>query len=248
MEYLHPCWSAPPSVKALVSYRNDDGSLYGAFNLADHVGDDPLRVAANRRQLLQDCPGLQSIQWLEQVHGSAVVDADQGFETPVADACYSRRSGRGCAVMTADCLPVLFCDTDGRQVAAAHAGWRGLAAGVLEQTLATFSEPAENIMAWLGPAISQPFFEVGPEVREQFLQHVPARHRSNIADAFTASANQPKHYMADLYHLARVRLQMAGVERVSGGNRCTYAEEKKYYSYRRDGQTGRMASLIYLVD
>ena len=261
MEYLIPQWLAPANVKALVSYRVDDGSRYGRFNLADHVGDDAGRVETNRKQLLQDCDGLTSIQWLQQVHGVEVVDADQGAAAPVADGSlpiadgslpiadgsspaadgsFSRTKGRGCAVMTADCLPVLFCNAEGTQVAAAHAGWRGLATGILQKTLGCFQCPNDQIMVWLGPAISQPHFEIGPEVREQLLAAAPF----GSEQAFIDSA-KPGHYQADLYQLARLRLQQAGVTQISGGDRCSFSESR-FYSYRRDGVTGRMVTLVYL--
>lgn len=255
---IRPDWPAPANVVAVCTTRLGGVSAapFDSLNLGDHVGDDPAAVAANRAALLSACPGLNAIGWLQQVHGVEVVSADAAHSV-VADAQFTRTKGLGCAVMTADCLPVLFCDDRGTQVAAAHAGWRGLCAGVLEQTVATFPDPA-HLLAWLGPAIGPTAFEVGAEVRVQFLAQSAAVDRAATANCFRP-AIKAGHYLADIYALARLRLAAAGVTAIhcgeSGGENggesgeefCTVADPLRFYSYRRDGVTGRMASLIYLM-
>jgi YfiH family protein len=238
-ETLIPEWSAPPGVHALQTLRGGGCSPvpWDSFNLGDHVGDAPERVATNRGQLRQLLPAEPS--WLQQVHGNVVVDAEKCPSSMAADASFARRPGVVCAVMTADCLPVLFCDRAGTVVAAAHAGWRGLQAGVLEQTVASMAVPPSEIMAWLGPAIGPACFEVGDEVKAAFLG-VSAQ--SDIAFV----ARKSGKWLADIYELARQRLNRCGVMAVSGGGFCTVSEKSRYFSYRRDGITGRMASLIWL--
>jgi YfiH family protein len=240
---LKPEWPAPANVAAVCTTRigGVSGAAFDSFNLGDHVGDDPAAVAANRRALIDTCPGLSAISWLQQVHGTAVVAADSS-QSSHADAQHSREVGLGCAVMTADCLPVLLCNRDGSQVAAAHAGWRGLLAGVLEQTVATFATD-QPLMAWLGPAIGPNQFEVGVEVRDAFLD--TAADAATVAACFRPSARDG-HFLADIYALARLRLQSVGVVAIYGGGLDTISD-KRFYSYRRDGVTGRMASLIYIM-
>lgn len=238
--FLIPDWPAPSSVRALVTTRAMAGASaapYDACNLATHVGDDPGAVAANRSQLRRLLPGEPC--WLEQVHGTAVADADTAVPIPTADAAVARGAGSVCAILTADCLPVLFCDDTGEVVAAAHAGWRGLAAGVLEATVARMGVAPASVLAWLGPAIGPAAFEVGGEVREAFVRIDPG------ADVAFVSAAEPGKWMADLFVLARRRLMRAGVARVYGGGVCTHADAARYYSYRRDGVTGRFASLVW---
>lgn len=238
-DLLIPDWPAPARVRACVTTRTGGCSSapFASLNLGDHVGDDPQAVVENRRRL-QALLGCQPA-WLSQVHGVSVVEADPA-QVAVADASWSAVPGIACAIMTADCLPVLFCDRAGTRVAAAHAGWRGLAAGVLESTVAALVCPADQVLAWLGPAIGPQVFEVGAEVREAFVsQHVGA------AAAFVPSVN-PGRYMADLYHLARIRLAAAGVTAVYGGGLCTFSDATRFYSYRREPRTGRLASLIWL--
>ncbi len=235
-----PDWPAPPNVRALVSTRAGGASSppWDSFNLGEHVGDSPAAVAANRARLRELLPG--EPVWLSQVHGNAVADADTATGVPVADAAVARTPGRVCAVLTADCLPVLFCDDAGTVVAAAHAGWRGLAAGVLEATVARMGVPGHRVLAWLGPAIGPAAFEVGDEVRAAFVDGDGA-----AAQCFARGARSGK-WMADLFGLARRRLASAGVDRVHGGGSCTYAESARFYSYRRDGVTGRFASLVWI--
>ncbi|MBS0910481.1 purine nucleoside phosphorylase YfiH [Tatumella sp. JGM118] len=237
-----PEWPAPANVRACSTTRIGGVSQppYDSLNLGAHVADDPAHVRQNRH-LLCDLAGLPAMPlWLNQVHGTDVVTLPQARGGgPQADACYTRAEGQVCAVMTADCLPVIFCSRDGREVAAAHAGWRGLCGGVLESTLATFRSPPEDILVWLGPAIGPQAFEVGPEVRDTFIAHDPA-----AAEAFIPVEQK---YLADLWMLARQRLSRAGVIAVYGGGRCTYSEPGAFFSYRRESVTGRMATLVWLV-
>lgn len=242
--WLEADWPAPPAVRTLVTTRAGGFSSgrYAGFNLGDHVGDDPADVLRNRARLDQ-IAGV-NVPWLKQVHGVEVVDWDAppAVALPQADAALCRSRGRACAVLTADCLPVLFCDRRATVVAAAHAGWRGLAAGVLETTIARMGVAAGDVIAWLGPAIGPAAFEVGDEVRAAFLADCAA-----AAPAFRAGAREGK-WMADLFALARLRLERAGVGSIHGGGVCTYADEARFYSYRRDGETGRFASLVWLAD
>ncbi len=238
MDCVIPDWPAPPGVRALTTTRAGGFSRppYGSFNLADHVGDAADSVARNRALLRERFGVPAEPVWLSQVHGSRVVEAG----TPArADAAYSCRPQVVCAVLTADCLPVLFCDRAGTCVAAAHAGWRGLAGGVLEATVEALPAGAADLMAWLGPAIGPESFEVGDEVREAFIGVDPV-----AARAFRPTSAE--RWYADLYLLARQRLSAAGVGEVFGGGHCTFRDEARFYSYRRDGVTGRMASLIWL--
>ncbi|HMM55228.1 MAG TPA: peptidoglycan editing factor PgeF [Candidatus Desulfobacillus sp.] len=236
--WLRPEWPAPPAVRALVTTRAGGVSRgpYASFNLADHVGDDAAAVAENRRRLRACLPA--EPLWLRQVHGSAVVDAAAAAPDAEADAALARQPGTVCAVLTADCLPVLLCSRSGRAVCAAHAGWRGLAGGVLEAAVAALGEPPEDLLAWLGPAIGPRAFEVGDEVRAVFLAGAP-----QAEAAFAPAA--PGKWLADLCLLARQRLRAAGVVRIFGGGLCTFSDAARFYSYRRDGITGRMAALIW---
>jgi YfiH family protein len=243
-----PDWPAPPNVKALQTTRHGGVSTgsFASLNLGDHVGDAPLAVARNRSLLEPLLPG--EPVWLRQVHGTAVADAGAAPCLPQADACISSRTGEVCVVMTADCLPVLLCDEQGGAVGAIHAGWRGLCEGVIEQTVRAMKVPPDSLMAWLGPAISAQAFEVGAEVRAAFIER-----QSGAASAFVPSSrdagNQApggEKWLADICQLARLRLYALGVPRVFGGDWCTYADKEKFYSYRRDGVTGRMGTLIWL--
>lgn len=237
-DWLAPAWPAPTRVKACVTTASHGHSLgdFASCNLGDHVGDDVAAVAANR-QLLADKLGCKPV-WLDQVHGIKVVEAKVG-RVLEADASWSQQAGIACAILTADCLPVLFAAKDTSCVAAAHAGWRSLQAGVLEQTLAALPVSASEVMVWLGPAISQAAYEVGAEVYQAFVEQNPA-----CASAFIPS-ERDGHWLADLYQLARIRLAGAGVEQLYGGGFCTKTD-KRFYSYRRQPVTGRFASLIWL--
>ena len=240
-DWIEPDWPAPPRVRGLVTTRNGGVSTgpYASMNLGLHVGDSVADVQRNRALLRRCLPSEPA--WLEQVHGVAVTDADRAGAPVCADASVARRPGAVCAVMTADCLPVLFCNDEGSVVAAAHAGWRGLAAGVLDATLARMGVPAATVMAWLGPAIGPAAFEVGDEVREAFVAADPA-----TAIAFRPAAGAGK-WMADLFLLARLRLVRLGVVRAYGGGICTYASRERFFSYRREGITGRFVSMVWLV-
>lgn len=239
LELIQPDWPAPGGVRALSTTRHGGVSLepWSSFNLGDHVGDDPLAVQANRRRLRQLLP--DEPRWLQQVHGVACVDAARIAAGATADAAFSRQRGVVCAVMTADCLPVLLCDDQATVVGIAHAGWRGLAAGVIESTLAAMAVPGERLMAWLGPAIGPRAFEVGGEVRAAFIAIDGA-----ASAAFTPAAEGK--WLCDIYRLARQRLAAHGIRRVTGADFCTASEPRRFFSYRRDGVSGRMASLIWL--
>jgi hypothetical protein len=217
-------------------------SPYDGFNLATHVADDASVVAQNRILLRAGLNLPSEPVWLEQVHADGVIDAASAIGSPQADASYTTAEGVVCAVLTADCLPVLFATADGGAVAAAHAGWRGLASGVLEATVASLSSTtgcqAGDIFAWLGPAIGPAAFEVGEGVRSAFTAIDSA-----LAEAFVAG--QPGHWQADIYALARGLLNRCGVSGIYGGGRCTFSERDFFYSYRREPRTGRMASLIW---
>ncbi|MDY7578563.1 peptidoglycan editing factor PgeF [Herbaspirillum sp. RTI4] len=251
MELLIPDWpSLPPHIGALTTlrsggysqgvYAGSDGR--GGLNLGSHVKDDALHVQQNRALLGRILP--TAPVWLSQVHGIRVLDvtgADPAV-VPAADACLATRSGSICSILTADCLPVLFCDAGGEVVAAAHAGWRGLADGVLESTLAAMRRAgAQEISAWLGPAIGPQCFEVGMEVRQIFMERNPLH-----GAAFQPLENRPGKYMADIYALARRVLTGAGVRAIFGGDLCTVSDAQRFYSYRRDRDTGRMATLIWI--
>ena len=240
---LIPDWPAPQAVRAFSTLRcgGVSNGVYGSANLGDHVGDDPAAVAANRARLQAALPGAPRLAWLRQVHGAAAVDADPRRRAE-ADAQVSGQPGVACAILTADCLPVLFCDRDATRVGAAHAGWRGLCDGVLEATVDALGVAPGRLLAWLGPAISARAFEVGPEVRAAF--QAGAGDRAAILAAFSPGAGD--RWMADLYQLARIRLAACGVTAVYGGDRCTFSESMHFFSYRRDGVCGRQASLIYL--
>lgn len=238
--WLPAGWPAVPWVRAGTTLRTG-GSSVGAFaslNLADHVGDRPEAVWANRAQVRSALHLPSEPCWLRQVHGTQVLQAG-GSIYGAADAIVASRYGLVCAILTADCLPVLFCDTCGTRVAAAHAGWRGLAAGVLEQTVAALGCDPGSLFAWLGPAIGADAYEVGAEVRACFV-------RSDRAADAAFRPSREGHYLADLYGLARARLQAVGVDKIYGGSRCTFSEPAQFFSYRRDGACGRMASLIWL--
>lgn len=239
MKWLTPDWPLPANVQAAVTLRNGGVSCgsYASLNPASHVGDDAQAVTENRR-IIRDTLQLASEPlWLNQVHGIDVVQADSTDSNTTADASYSRSVDGVCVVMTADCLPILFCGDQGQVIAAAHAGWRGLQAGVIQQTLHAMQ--AADVSVWLGPAIGPNQFEVGDEVREAFLSL-----NSNRASAFIQHG--AGKWLADIYQLARLQLADLGIEQIYGGGLCTVGDAERFYSYRRDGaQTGRMASLIW---
>ncbi|WP_108123883.1 peptidoglycan editing factor PgeF [Saccharospirillum mangrovi] len=241
MSIVFPEWPVPQGVHLAWTQRHGGVSAkpFDSFNLAHHVGDEPAAVDANRAQLLTHLPGCNDIRWLSQVHGTDVKDVCLSANGEPADAAFSTEPGLAACVMTADCLPVFFWQADGRQVAIAHAGWRGLAGGVLAQTLAQFDDPA-NVFCGIGPAIGPTAFEVGADVVEAFINW------PNAKLAFMPTAKAGK-WLADLPALAAARLQYAGVAAVYHSNDCTFVQADDFYSYRRDGRTGRMANLIWIA-
>jgi YfiH family protein len=241
IDLIEPDWAVPGNIGACTTLRGG-GRSHGPFaslNLGDHVGDEPGAVRDNRARLVAELALPTEPLWLHQVHGTGVHLPSSPDNC--ADACFADVPGRVCAVMTADCLPVLFCNRDGTAVAATHAGWRGLLAGILEQTVAQFADPPEQLSAWMGPAIGPRAFEVGDEVRAAFLAR-------NADSSRCFAAHGRGHWLADLYGLARLRLARCGVTRISGGDHCTFTESDRFFSYRRDGISGRMATLIWLRD
>lgn len=234
----------PSNITAFTTTRDGgiSGGAWRSFNLASHVGDIPGAVADNRRILQATLPAGARIAWLRQVHGTMVVDAATGNGAR-ADASVCHQPGFACAVLTADCLPVLLCARDGSAVAAAHAGWRGLAEGVLESTVVAMRRAPSQILAWLGPCIGPTAFEVGHEVRDAFCATPAAGQMSAVRACFRKSA-RAGHFLADLQGLARQRLAALGVVRITADSRCTLSSPETFFSYRRDGDTGRMASLI----
>ncbi len=240
-DWITPDWPAPKRVRACATTRRGgvSGGPYDSLNLGDHVGDTPAAVAENRNRLVAALELPAPPLWLNQVHGCRVVEAAKVQSGCDADASVSRAPGRVCAVMSADCLPLLLCDRAGSCVAAVHAGWRGLADGVVEAALEQMQRPASEILAWLGPAIGPDHFVVGEDVRRQFLMH-----NSQAEAAFHPAGER---WLADIYALARQRLRNSGVSAIFGGGECTFRDRERYFSYRRDGTTGRMASLIWLT-
>jgi YfiH family protein len=235
-------WPAPDNVRAFYSERRGGVSRreFDSLNLATHVGDEPRHVAENRARLA-DAAGLPSPPvWLHQVHGSTVIAADSLVpdHIPTADAAYTRARGTVCAVLTADCVPVLLTDVRGRSVAAAHAGWRGLAEGVLQNAVAALACGPSEVIAWLGPAISAASYEVGPEVVEAFIRH-------DAAATAAFERNARGRWQADLYALARHSLAACGVQAVHGGGFCTFEQSDRFFSHRRESPCGRMATLIW---
>lgn len=239
-DWIIPDWPAANNVRAFATTRAD-GASRGSFrgmNLATRVGDDQRAVEQNRDALRKHLPA--EPVWLEQVHGTAVVDIESAPPSTRADGAVARTRRHVCAVLTADCLPVLLAARAGGVVGVAHAGWRGLAGGIIEATIARMGLPGADVLAWLGPGISQAAYEVGTDVYESFVRPDPG-----AREAFQDRA--PGKYQADLYALARRRLGAAGVTAVYGGGLCTYREPDRFYSYRRDGAaTGRMATLIWM--
>lgn len=238
---LEPRWPRHPRVRACVTTRGAPAHSdpLAAFNLALHVGDDAAQVQARRAALKTRLDLPQEPFWLDQVHGTQVLHAQAAPRAPRADASWTQQPGQACVVLTADCLPVLLADDAGSCVAAAHAGWRGLAAGVIESTVAALPVARATLSAWLGPAIGPARFEVGPEVREAFVHDDPG-----AAQAFTPG--RADRFLADLYALARRRLSALGIDRVHGGEHCTHADSGRFYSFRREPRCGRMATLIWL--
>lgn len=237
-DWIVPEWPAPANVKAFITTRAGGVSQgpYAGLNLGLRAGDDPAAVEANRERLRAALPA--EPKWLRQVHGCTVVEADDLDLVPEADAALARAPRTVCAMLVADCIPVLLADRAGSTVAVAHAGWRGLAGGVLEGVVGRMDVAREALLAYLGPGIGPGAFEVGADVRDAFLAS-----DARAAEAF--SPHEPGKWMADLFLLARQRLQRCGVTRIYGGGLCTHSDPRRFYSYRRDGATGRMAALIW---
>ena len=256
MDLIVPSWPAPANIAAAITTRNGGCSTspWNSLNLAFHVGDNPESVKQNWQSVSEQLNLPSTPQLLNQVHGIEIVEVGGCKEIsneiiPAADGCYTKSSHNVCAVMTADCLPILLCNTAGTEVAAVHAGWRGLAAGVVSNAVKQFFSPSTDLMAYLGPAISQQNFEVGPEVRQAFLSsssHEHVQYKINACFTLSDSEGEADRWMADIYGLARIALYQVGVSQIYGGDFCSYADTEQFYSYRRDGQTGRMASLIWI--
>ena len=241
IEVIRPDWPAPANVRAFTTTRNGGFSHgpWGSLNLGSNCGDEPRHVQQNQHSLSRLLPS--EVRWLNQVHGTNAVSWDKAQSPGTeADAIVSSHPGQVCAVLAADCLPVLFCDRTGTHIAAAHAGWRGLATGVLQATVLAMDCKPADVMAWLGPAIGPRAFEVGRDVYDAFVKQNP----ENI----TAFKSQGDRWIADLYQLARQVLTGIGVYRVFGGEYCTYSDPERFFSYRRDGITGRMASIVWLEE
>ncbi|WP_340121625.1 peptidoglycan editing factor PgeF [Methylobacter svalbardensis] len=236
--WLTPDWPAPANIHAATTLRvgGVSGGVYGSLNPAMHVGDDADLVTQNR-QIIKGLLGLPGDPvWLDQIHSHRAVQAVTSEPLQQADASYTSESGIVCAVMTADCLPLLVCSTDGSQVAAIHAGWRGLLTGVISNTVSAMQQ--SDLLVWLGPAIGPDCFEVGAEVRDAFLAKSAV-----FIPAFKPQSNGK--WLADIYQLARIDLGLLGIDKVYGGGFCTVTEQERFYSYRRDKETGRMATLIW---
>lgn len=243
IDVIQANWPAPPHVRAFTTTRMGGFSLapYDTFNLATHVGDSALDVIQNREVLARKKNLPHAPLWLEQNHTTTVVSADLPYEAyPTADASFSFLPERVCAVLTADCLPVLVCDKQGTQVAAIHAGWKGLAAGIIPATLLKLKANPKDILVWMGPAIGPEAFEVKDDVRDIFIDAKSAK-----SDHFREKAKGL--YLADMYSIARFQLSKCGVDEVYGGEYCTFSDPERFFSYRRNNVTGRMASVIWLA-
>ena len=243
MQAIKPNWNAPKNVQAFTTLRHGGVSLapYDSFNLGNHVGDDKNAVKINRTLLVERFHLPQMPLFLNQTHSTRVLPLPYDGEDFNADAVYTSQPNQVCLMMTADCLPVLFTNKQGTEVAAAHAGWRGLCDGVLEQTVAKFHCPHEDILAWFGPAIGPTAFQVGQEVIDQFVAQDP-----KATSAFIADPKAKDKFLGNLYQIATQRLNALGITQISGGEHCTYLEADKFFSYRRDHATGRMASVVWI--
>jgi hypothetical protein len=242
VKFLFPDWPAPRNVRALSTLREGGCSqgVYRSLNLAAHVGDDSAHVSENRARLRAAAALPSDPIWLKQVHGTNVLDDATAAADVEADGFYARGSNRVCAVLTADCLPIAICNRQGTEVGLLHGGWRGLSSGIVEAGLHAFRSPADELMAWLGPAIGAQAYEVGGEVREAFVAH--------DADAVSAfEPGRPGKWTMNIYRLASRRLSACGVTAIYGGEYCTATQANLFFSYRRDGTTGRMASLVWLA-
>ncbi len=247
--FLIPDWPAPAQVKSAIILRSGGCSRapFESNNLALHVEDNASDVQKNRDGLVDSLALPAQPLWLNQCHGTDLVYVPQASQAASADGSYSDTANTVCAILTADCLPVLFCNQSGSQVAAAHAGWRGLCGGILRKTVATFKHSPDQVMAYLGPAIGPQVFEVGAEVLQAFLHSAQnAQHNQAVIAAFKAVDGSADKYLADLYALARAELAASGVIEIYGGNYCSYSDSERFYSFRREPKTGRNASLVWL--
>jgi len=258
--FIAPDWAAPVGVQGLMTTRLGGASVapWDSLNLGVHVGDDPAAVLENRHRVRKEASLPSEPVWLEQVHGTSVVELDAGSTPrvastveqlvqsprPRADASITRQPGVVCAIQVADCMPVLFAARDGSVVGAAHAGWRGLASGVLSATVSAMNRPADQLVAWMGPTIGAQHFEVGADVVAAFRDTAAPTDLAATEAAFTSRASGK--WLCDLYALARLRLVALGITSISGGGWCTFGDSQRFFSYRRDGQTGRMAALVWL--
>jgi YfiH family protein len=240
---IYPDWPAPDTVKALSTTRQGGFSTppFDSFNLGIHVGDNANIVTRNRQYLIEIAHLPESPRWLNQVHDTGISLADNWQLNDKADAIVSNQLNQVCTIMTADCLPIILCNQDGDTIAAIHAGWRSLAAGIIEKTVQHFSCPPREILAWLGPAIGPSQFEVGSDVFHAFTQH-----SEQAQKAFVQTGDS--HYLADIFTLAKQRLNALGIHAIFGGHFCTVTESDQFFSYRRDGVTGRMATMIWISD
>lgn len=239
--FIYPDWLAPNTIKSLSTTRQGGFSSapYNSFNLGVDVGDAANSVQKNRHYLIETARLPESPRWLNQVHGIKVASANNWQQDDEADAMVGHSTNQVCAIMTADCLPILLCNQQGDTVAAIHAGWRSLAAGIIEKTVQRFTCPPQTIMAWLGPAIGATQFEVGHDVYQVFTQHSEQAH-------YAFKQTDASHYLADINLLARQQLNALGIDAIFGGNCCTVSKSSRFFSYRRDGITGRMASMIWI--
>lgn len=242
MQAINPNWNVPKNIHAFTTIREGGVSLtpYFSFNLGDHVGDNKSAVKTNRTLLVEKFGLPQTPIFLTQTHSTRVIQLPYSGQNLEADAVYTNVPHQVCVVMTADCLPVLFTTTSGSEVAAAHAGWRGLCDGVLEETVKCFQAKPEDIITWFGPAIGPTAFQVGVDVVKQF---VAVDEKAKLA--FQPNAIEEGKYLGNLYQIATQRLNNLGITQIYGGNHCTFNEKELFFSYRRDNQTGRMASVIW---
>ena len=243
-----PDWDVPADVVAAITTRTGGVSRhpYASLNLSRHVGDCASDVDENLRLLTDQYPQQLQWQWLQQTHGGEARRVDKLSAALAADGLSTSVPGLACCLLTADCLPVFIAARDGGEVAMAHAGWRGLVAGILEHTVASCSTPAREMVAWLGPAIGACHFEVGSDVKESFIAIAQSpEDQEALEKCFTASEN-PGKYLSDLYGIAKFKLTQLGIDRICGGDYCTFCEPELFYSFRRDGITGRMVSIIYI--
>lgn len=241
LEFIKPEWTMPDHIQAYTSTRKGgiSPSPYDSLNIANHVDDSSENVKKNRLTLASHLELPADPLWLQQTHSTEVINSQDWYEGIEADAIYCNQSHHVCAIMTADCLPLLVCNESGTEIAAIHAGWRGLADGIIEKTIDRFKDSSDKLHVWLGPAIGPEKFEVGQDVFEAFIQH------SDTAEVAFQQTDD-NHYLADIYQLARLRLRQLGIVNLFGGNICTVTETSRFFSYRRDGETGRMVSLIWI--